>query len=194
VDHDLNKIRKRNMQLHEIYRQVLIIEALAHANKRLKRGRNGPLESIHEAVRLLSHCLEQDGKNIHFEEKEGLYEFAHKYRLPIFKNFSYKTWHRRLVLMYYTLITPRSFRRNLYDGIPMQRLYPGLSRRTRRALIRKDLERLRLSFPRLEPLLKRQEWPAPNLTFLTGEQVFLENKECWTFYQGSSDHLELGIG
>lgn len=160
-----DKIKKRNMQIYEIYRKILIIEASVYAEKRVRKGRSASLEGISEAVRVLLCCTEQDRKNIQFERKDGLYGFARKYRLPIFKNFFYKSWQKRLVLLLHILRTPRSSHKHRYDEIPFQRLYPGLSRKQRHALIRKELERLRSWVPRFGPILQRQEPLGSNFTF-----------------------------
>ena len=165
-----DRIKKRNMQIYEIYRKILIIEASVYAEERIKRRQSEYLKGVSEAVRILLCCTEQDRKHIQFDRKDGLYGFACKYRLPIFKNFSYKNWQKRLALLSHILKTPRSSQKHLYDEIPFQRLYPGLLRKQRHALIRKELERLRYWVPQFGPILQRQEPLGSNFAFWTDQK------------------------
>jgi hypothetical protein len=190
----LDRIHKRNIQIYEIYRQALIIEAAVCAEKSLEKGGNPIIENTPEAVGLLLHCLEHDRRSLHLKRKDGLHKFAQKYRLPIFKYFQYKVWQRRLGLLCQVLTTPRSHHNDRYDEIPVQHLYPGLSAEQRYALIQKDFQRIGLRFPRLGTLLKRQEQLRSNLTSLTSQEGIGESGMFCVSYRHSSDHSDLGIG
>jgi hypothetical protein len=194
MGYGLDKIKKRNTQIYEIYTQVLIIVASLHASTRFKRGQNASLKSIREAVQLLLYCIEQDKRNIYFEKEDGLHEFAHKYRLPIFNNFSYNRWQRRLTLLLNILETTRSSRRYPYDETSIQRLYPRLSPGRRHALVRKDLERLKARFPQFGLILRRLHWVRSNFTFLMSKQTIPKNGTVCLSYRHTSGHFNLRIG
>ena len=190
----LDKIKKRNTQIYQIYKQVLIIAASLHAQMRLKAGPNGSLKGIREAVQLLLYCVERDEKNIHFDKEDGLHEFARRYGLPIFNKFSYNRWQRRLTLLSNILETPRSSWRHPYNETSIQLLYPGLSPRRRHALVLMDLHRLRSRFSQLGPMLKHLHRVRSNFTFVLSKQTIPRDGTVCVSYRHTSDHSNPGVG
>jgi hypothetical protein len=182
-------MRKRNMQIYEIYRQVLIFKASVYAAERLGGTRNASLDGIKEAVGLMLHSIKQDRRKVEFQNKDGLYEFSKKYRLPVFKTFFYKCWQRRLTLLAHILTSSRSAHKYPYDQSNIRQLYPELSSRQRQALIRKDFERLKSWFPEFKTILKK-DLTRLDLVFWAGWQ----DRSYCVSYRHYGDHLDLGIG
>ncbi len=194
MSYSLDKIRKRNSQIYEIYRQVLITVSCSHVETRLKRDPNSSIESLREEIQPLLYCIERDAKTVHFERSDGLDEFAHQYKLPILKNFFYKSWKRRLILLLDILRKPRSSRKHPYDDILIQYLYPGSRPSQRHALIRKDLERLKSRFPQLGPILKAHKPLTSDFIISSDQQAIPEAGTYCVSYRYSGDHLDLGAG